>query len=453
MQRDDAAFLLEYEHGLNWSEAGTGKTMTSVCVIEQGEFKRVLVICPKIAVSMWGDTLQTQLGMKVLVRRTGTTKAWEKPLNKFDAVVTTFAIAASDKVSDILREWLREGASIAILDEAHYCKSKDAKRARAILAPLAGERVIRGPDGKEHRGVGGVMSDKPGLAISASYILQLTGTPMTRYPDDFWMQLAHVRGDVLDAYKVKGYRSFVQKFCTERDMRIGNGRVVRTIGGAKNLRELNQLLNACQPLRRTLEEVAGELPPLLERWLTVEVSIPKEVRDLGEAPPAELVRKLQDKDSMYAKAWHDIGLAKVDEVAAYVSETYAGKQVLVGFWHRDVGKALSKALNNAPVVDGSTSSSKRDAIKDEFNAGKIPVLLGQIKAMGVSWNLQEAAHNIVVAETLPSRADLDQFIARLHRRGQENRVQVDYITAEKSIDQGLIGVMGRKQSIEERIMK
>lgn len=453
MQRDDADALLEYEHGLNWSLPGTGKTMTSVCVIEQGKFRRVLVVCPKIAASMWVEVLQTQLGLKVAALRSSKDKLWNTDLSEYDAIVTTYTVAAAPKVREPLVAFLESGESIAILDEAHYCKSKDAKRAQALLSPPSKPVKVKGPDGVYHEGVPGVLGGMPGAATHASYVLQLTGTPITRYPDDLWMQLAYVRREVLDAYGVSSYGAFVRKFCIEKDMRVGNGgRRMRVVSGAKNEGELRELIEACAVVRRKLEDVAEYLPDISERWLKVNVALPKKVKNLRAPTIEEFLKKLNSHDSGYAEVWKDIGMAKVPEVAEYVRDQYAGQSVLIGFWHLDVGRALSKALG-APVVDGSTSSHRRDQLRDQFNSGEVPWLLGQIKAMGVSWNLQEKASSVVFAELAPSRGDIDQFIARVYRRGQQNHVQVDFISSDTGIDDGVTGVIKRKQKITDRIIK
>lgn len=451
MQIADADELLKYEHGLNWSLPGTGKTMTSVCVIDRGRFKRVLVICPKIAVSMWLETLVTQLGMRAIARRAGTAKAWKSPLDDVDVVVTTYAVAAGEHAQAQLKPWL-EGVSIVIFDEAHYCKNKDAKRSRALLAPPGREVKIKGPDGKEYVGRRGAVGDIPGLATHANYVLQLTGTPMTRYPDDLWMQLAYVRAEVLEAYGVGSYQNFVRKFCVEGDMQVGNGRRVRVVKGAKNEAQMRELVENCRVVRRTLADVMDELPEVTERWLKADVVLPKKVDVNENDTPAEVLRKLKDKDSAYAKVWHKVGLAKVPEVVEYIKETYPDTPVLIGFWHTDVGRALSKALD-APMVYGGTPSRVRDELRGLFNGGKLSYLIGQVSAMGVSWNLQEAAHTVVFAELIPSRGDVDQFVARVMRKGQKNHVQADFIGSNNSIDEALKKVCDYKQAIEARIIQ
>lgn len=455
MQRADADALLEYDHGLNWSLPGTGKTMTSVCVIDQGNFDRVLVVCPKIGVSMWAEVLQTQLGMKVATMRVGTEKAWSQlEAFKYCAIVTTYAIAAGDPARRVLEPWLEDASneSIAILDEAHYCKSKDAKRSRALLSPPGKPIKVRGPDGQVHEGVRGVLGDVPGLCTKADYTLLLTGTPITRYPDDLWMQLAHVRGDVLEAYGVKSYSAFVRKFCVEKDMRLGRtGQTKRVVAGSKNEALLRQLVEDCKPIRRTLEDVMEVLPPVTERWLEVDVTLPKRVKNLKVHDLDHFIKKLNSGDAEYAEAWRELGLAKVPEAADYIKEQYDGTPVLVGFWHTDVGKALSDLLG-FPVVDGSTDDKTRDRLQEQFNAGELPGLLGQIKAMGVSWNLQRKASTVVMVEVVPSRSDIDQFIARVYRRGQNKHVQVDFMSSDTGLDDALRRIVDRKQAMAKKVI-
>lgn len=455
LQLRSSSALLEYQHGLLWADPGTGKTLTALLVAEElreaGDIAKILILAPKIALSMWAEVILTQWGEKAQVFRKTNGTTWNK-LGKeaVGIIITTYDIAAREAPQAKLRKWV-DGLTLVIMDESHLCKSESAKRAQAVLEPPAREVTLKAPNGDEISGKVGRNDRAPGFATQANYVLQLTGTPMTRYPDDLWMQLAYVRSGVLKTFGVETYNQFVRKFCTSKEVMRGN-RKQWVVGGAKNTDELRKLLNACKIVRMSLEEAAAELPPVTYR--TVTIDLPKKFEKI-KVGDDELIREIQKPNSPYAKRWHEIGMEKVDQAADYILDTQVGKPALIGVWHKDVGKALLQRLKDhgAAIVDGNTSSAERDRIAADFNAGKLPFLIGQMKAMGVSWNLQEAASHVVVVEELPSPGDLEQFVARVYRKGQTKHVQVDLLASDDGLDEALTRIRAEKRAVSKKVLE
>lgn len=171
--------------------------------------------------------------------------------------------------------------------------------------------------------------------------------------------------------------------------------------------------------------------------------------------PAEIVDKINGEDEALAKIWKVVGLAKVPEVVTYSGDLLHNGPLLIGCWHRDVmdeyEKAFMKMGKRVAQVNGSTSNAMKDSIRQDFNKGNIDVIVGQMRSMGVSWNIQEACSNVVVAETYPSSATVEQFYKRVYRRGQTRPVDVDFVIADNPIDEALDAVRRRKGESDERI--
>lgn len=457
LQRRSADKLLDYQHGLLWADPGTGKTLTSLLVAEElrdaGDISKILVVCPKIAVTMWEEIFLTQWGEKAQSFRKTNGVTWNKMGKSGEPgiIITTFGIAAAKAPLEKLRNWV-DGFTLVIIDESHYCKSHDAKRAQALLEPPVRSGKVKLPNGEVVEGQLGRSMQLPGVATQANYILQLTGTPITRYPDDLWMQLAYVRKDVLAAHRVETYNMFAERFCTFKTVQYGGRRRQRVVAGSKNEDQLRRLLDDCKVVRMSLEEAAAELPPLT--YSTVDLEIPKKVEKIKVGDDV-LLREINNADSPYAKRFHEIGVEKAKKVVPFLMEHQLGP-VLIGTWHKAASKALYEALKDqgtAEVVDGSTSNTERDRIAKAFNAGEIDWLIGQMKAMGVSWNLQSACRNVVVVEQVPSPGDLDQFVARVQRKGQTNHVQVFEMLADDDLDIALRRIRASKRATTERILE
>jgi hypothetical protein len=164
---------------------------------------------------------------------------------------------------------------------------------------------------------------------------------------------------------------------------------------------------------------------------------------------------INNPNSIVAKVWHNVGLLKVPETVPYVGECVKAGPILLGIWHRDVSTAYRDALQDLGLsvgeVNGSTSDAEKEAIRTAFNGGAVDVLIGQMQAMGVSWNLQKAAAHVIIAEEHPSAKIIEQFYKRVYRYGQQFPVQVDYITSDNQVDQALRSVRERKARSNEKI--
>ncbi len=453
LQRANAAALLEYQHGYLWGDPGTGKTLTSIVAIEEGGFDRAVVVGPVLSLGMWADSFLTQLGWDTLIIRSGKlTKDQVKRLadGAYKAIVTTFALSTNTSVRLILQNFLEQGAqSVLVIDEAHYCKNRLAKRTIALLSKPTAPRVRRlnrpGLPSEVITPGNGVFGK--GIGCYANSVWQLTGTPITRWPDDLYAQLAFGRSEVLNAYGVNTYAAFIRKFCVLKEMRVSPTRTVTTVAGSKNLDVLNQMVKDCRVIRCTLKEAAAELPPLTQRTLEAELKKHGKI-DLGKLSDAELVKELAKPASPYGVAWHDLGMDKAASAVEYIAEIARREPVLVGVWHISVGKLLTKLLSGlgfkVAFVSGAVSGVQRDLIRDDFNAGKLDVIVGQMAAMNTSWNLQECGAYVVVLEQHPSPGVVTQFVHRVYRKGQSNHVQVDYIMTDHQLDKAISRIRAEK---------
>ena len=97
-------------------------------------------------------------------------------------------------------------------------------------------------------------------------------------------------------------------------------------------------------------------------------------------------------------------------------------------------------------------SDVKQKIADDFNAGKVDILLGQIGAMGVSLNIQELANYVIFAEADWSPAAMEQAWHRVWRMGQTRHVQVDICYADHPIDDAVKRTLTTKDIGQKRII-
>jgi SNF2 family DNA or RNA helicase len=102
------------------------------------------------------------------------------------------------------------------------------------------------------------------------------------------------------------------------------------------------------------------------------------------------------------------------------------------------------------MIDGATSADKRTAIIADYQTGRIPILVGQIEAMGTAVTLVEG-HHAVFGELSFSAVDHAQAEARLHRPGQTRDVTYHYIMCYNSVDELIWKILLRKGDAIERL--
>jgi superfamily II DNA or RNA helicase len=404
----------------NWSEAGTGKTNTALGLVERLGFQQGLVVCPPIAATMWKQKLEEELGAKAQWLATGSTKIDKTA----DFLIVTYGLA--DK---FLPELIDRENDILILDEAHRLQNPDSIRTGAIFGPKC--------DGED------------GLYETSRYCLSMTGTPMERYADGLWSQLRATQPDVLNKYKALSLAEFRRQFCI-MEKKVYNGVARRVCTRNQNFKLLNKILySEIGIVRDTIAEVAPYMPPVMLRDIYVESKLSAELRAAMKGKSADDLDRLLTSGEG-ATACRALGLSKIKDMVSYILAEAHSNQLLIGYWHTDVGNALVDAISSNTVtemISGATTARLREAIKERFIAGDTNVIVGQIAAMGEAMDgLQKSGRRVIFAEDHWSSSKVEQFYKRLYRNGQHGAVQVDFMKSNNPIDNALTRVRLRKES-------
>lgn len=318
---------------------------------------------------------------------------------------------------------------VLILDEAHYLKSRDAKRTQAIF----------GEPGYES-----------GLAERADHVILLTGTPTPNHPAELWPALNAVMPDAILGKNGKPlpYWSFVQKYCRTRD----NGFGIEIIGG-KNLAELRDRL-APFVLRRKKVDVLKDLPPIrfAELPLSSDFKMPPEIAalipDVEKALEADGIEGLKKIAPHVASLRRITGLAKAVPASEWIKDQLdGGMQKLVVFaYHREVLQALCVDAKrhgfDYACITGDTTNRQYEV--DKFNCmGNCRLFFGQLVAAGTGINLTAASDSVLIEPSWVP-AENEQAVMRIHRVGQNNACLVRVATLAGSIDERIQRAVLRK---------
>ena len=140
---------------------------------------------------------------------------------------------------------------------------------------------------------------------------------------------------------------------------------------------------------------------------------------------------------------------KLERLLEITKEAFEnGKKVVIFSYFRSVLNLVTEALGENAIgpITGAVSPAQRQALVDRFTDSQKPVaLIGQIQAAGTGLNIQAASVVIICEPQIKPSLEV-QAIARAHRMGQVNVVQVHRLVIPESVDEIMVGILNRKQA-------
>lgn len=399
-----ADFLSARDKAMLADGMGLGKTVQAIRACDDLAARRVVVICPAIVRTNWQrefDKWSWIPGRELFI------ESYDRIAKKGEAYECVQMMKP-----DVL-----------ILDEAHYCKSRTAKRTKAIY---------------------GQWCKGDGLVASARRVWLLTGTPAPNDVSEIYTHLKALWPNLLPPPGT--FEAFIRAYTHFDATPFG----IKILGN-KNIKELRAKLAPIM-LRRRAEDVLKDLPAIT--WS--DVAIEAEAIKIDERQPevVELVdaikndKPLPDTVAM-ASVRRLTGMAKATAVGRMLAEELeaeAYQKVIVFAHHKDVIKELAAQLGPflPLVVTGETPPAARQKAIDTFQTAPAHrVFIGNIQACSTGITLT-AANQVVFAEASWTPSDNAQAAKRAHRIGQTRPVFVRMIGLAGSIDEAVTRVLARK---------
>lgn len=403
-----------------WMEMGLGKTVVTLTVLHELmdtlATRKILLVAPlRVANSTWPDEIAKwghtrDLPFSVV---TGTAKQREAALKS----KAPLHIINYDNTAWLVRYVLSETGGrwpydTIVLDESSWVKNQSSTRYRAI-------NHIR-----------------PAL----DRMIQLTGSPAGNGLLDLWAQLYLLdEGARLgNTYKAMRDRWF-EPVASEGEYgpmwvpRPGaSGQIHRKVSDiAMSLRARDYL----DMPDKIVVPVRFKLPPKLQQdydhleakmWLELG---DKNIEAVNSGALTQKCRQyangfLYDEDKVVHQV-HDLKLRALGDVVAEAE----GQPLLVGYQYIEDRDAILKRFPQARQL------STDPAMIDDWNAGRIPIMLAHPKSAGHGLNLQSGGHLIALYGMDWSLELYEQMVARLDRQGQQFPVIVYQLTAEDTIDE------------------
>lgn len=416
---------------------GLGKTIQAIALANLRGCKRVLVVCPANVRPQWQRQIKIWSTIpKVVVYPVFKSSDGVHPTANY--VITSFEVAR-DGLWDTIRSY---NWDLLVIDEGHYLKTPDAARTRALFGASRQSKC-------RYAGTGGISE-------RASQILALTGTPLPNRPRECF-----TLANALDAASIDwmNLASFKDRFNPGgRDNDTG-----ATWEYVARLPELNARLRCNFMVRRLKEDVLKDLPPKRYELVYTETT-----GQIAMALHAERMLDL-DEETMLARSGGRIDGA-ISTVRRQMGEAMApaalehckvlldggvGKLVVYAH-HHSVLEVLQRGLAGFGVlrVDGGTSPKGKHGAVEKFKFDpRAKVFLGQLQAVGTGTDgLQEVASHAVFAEASWVPGENEQCVDRLHRIGQAGSVLAQFLVAEGSISERIIGRSIAKAKITNKVL-
>jgi len=402
-QAEGVEFLTSRHFACLADDMGLGKTRQVIEAINRLEETRyVLIVCPKIAMNVWGDELREHLKKNLPVT---VHKGWTPP------PLPGVAVINYDRLS-LASLWNKGQWDVLVIDESHYIKNPDALRSVWFTSgSIVGRRT---------------------------YLL--SGTPITGNVGDLWypLRLAGLVGDFDDFKKQLTPDSieYWKKKFAEMTLR----------------RTKDDVLDLPPKTRNVMQVDSNSILALLaeERALYEVLYNAKECDNIEEFKRAlNGLPKRQYRERLLTIR-KEVGLRKVNFVADYVNKL--DHQVIVFVVHIDVGNMLKSLIPNSELFNGKTPKKQREEILGRFKCGETRVLIANTVAAGVGITMVNC-HHAIFAELDWSIVNLLQAEDRIYRLGQTHPVTIDYICHDESVDADIAQSLTQKETIINYLVK
>ncbi len=152
------------------------------------------------------------------------------------------------------------------------------------------------------------------------------------------------------------------------------------------------------------------------------------------------------------RKWVNLHHEKTDALVELIEELQ-GSPLLVAYdFLHDLDRLREKLGKDIPYIGGGVSVKRSTELEKQWNAGKLPVLLGHPQSIGHGLNLQESGYHICWYSMTWDFELYDQFIRRVRRQGNKSKkVFVHHLLASGTIDEIILGVLKSKNKTQNAL--
>ncbi|MFK8271063.1 DEAD/DEAH box helicase [Capnocytophaga stomatis] len=453
-QQEGVKWLLEHHYnGLGAclaDDMGLGKTLQTIALLvdvhdklpevenhhpadlfssvqKQKEPLRVLVILPSSLVFNWYDETKRFAPHFKCTQYVGNDrKGKANRLQNYDMIFTSYPIVTRDA-----KIFQKQEFRYIILDESQRIKNKNSQIFKAI-----------------HE-------------IKAQHKISLSGTPIENSLSDLWSQMQFINPNILGSF------SHFSKYFKHN---------IEKKGDLVALEELKTIISPFL-LRRTKEQVLDDLPEMMEQIIYCELSeaqqqwyerekskarnellrIERKITQFNALNVLMRLRQISNHPKLVDET-SEIPSGKYEEVINYMELVLHSDQKALVFssfvshleifekWCNEQGVQYAKLTGEVPT-------QQRKAEVEAFQSNRqVKFFFISLKAGEVGLNLTEASH-VLLLDPWWNPFSERQAIARAHRLGQKNKVNVARFVSKNTIEEKIIKLQQTKKELSQNIVE
>lgn len=446
-QQDAVEWTIARNEAGLFFEQGTGKTWITGGVLERlarDDFQALLVVPLTNIDTTWAKFLAAHIRVPMY-------RSWEAFK---EAPLPKILLVHYEALPKIIKKVRRLTWSIIVYDESHRLKARGTLQSRTAAK----------------------------LAHSAERKLILSGTPIEKQPQDLWAQFRflapHVFGTMwkdfdlefleqsnidLSKYHPKSlkFKMMLRALRIEKNrIKFREDRLPRFLEMIKPycLRVTKSVLNlpslSLRPTpvmllgsqRRTYEALERDMITIVNRS---RITAPLKVTQIGKLQQVCGGYVIDDDGDV-----HEVGKAKLRRLVSIIKRKR--RPIVVFCRYRQevwsIHDELVDLVDRVETLTGKTKKRDRAPIIEDFQAGKIDVLICQIRTGGVGIDLFRSCVGVFYSYTY-SYIDFEQAVSRLHRRGQTKPVDIFLLYAAGTIDEDIYEAIVKKRKVTERVLE
>lgn len=445
---------------------GGGKTKTAIALLEERDFKRVLIVCPNNVVPVWpkefakhgthdwrvwaGEVLgrggKPKKKPSTTERAAAIAEFIDRSGDKPVAIAVNYEGAWQNRLGELLSssEW-----DCVILDESHRIK-----------APGGAASKFCGELGKR-----------------AGFRLALTGTPQPHSPLDIYAQARFIDPGVFGT----NFGKFRKRYAVMEDIYVPGGRTQPVVVGYQREDELAQKIASFSFIisQEELDESLGlQVPTEYDRPVQISDSARKvyddvwnqfvvDFGDQGEVVADNVLTRIlrcQQITSGHVGTTNDFDEKQIVEVDTEKSKALAdiledlpqskdGFEPIVVFcrFRHDLDQ-IKRVAEASGRKYGELSGRDKGGMTDQATMREdIDVLGVQINSGGVGIDLTRAAYAVYFSIGY-SLGDYLQSRKRVHRPGQSRHVTLIHLIAQNTIDEVVYDALAQRKQIVDAVL-
>ncbi len=434
-QVEGVAFLAANGRALLADDMGLGKTLQAIAAAawlhRHAGAARILVVCPASLKQQWAREIEkfSELQAQVVQGKPEARLVQYRRSEGF--VIVNYELILRD-LSVINKTF---SPDLVILDEAQRIKNWRTKIASFIkLIPSRYAFVLSGTP-LENR-----LED---LYSLMQVVDPRVLGPLWRYLADF--HVTDERGKVLGYRNLSALRRRLAPAMLRRDRRLVRDQLPDRIQQQLDVGMTDEQWE----LHNTAMTAAGSLAQIAKRRPLTPSESNRLMAALQQARMACNAAGLVDKKSA--------GSPKLDELANLLEDLCVQgglKAVVFSQWERMTAmvEQLVRRMGLGHVrLHGGVPTAKRGALIDRFREDDAVQVFISTDAGGVGLNLQSAS--VLINLDMPwNPAVLEQRIARIHRLGQKEKVQIILLVAADSYEQQVMGLIKGKRNLFDNVI-